>query len=369
MDTKMPQRVFFCCHWHVSPDHLPKYTHVDCDQLESLACENMSGKGHLTDVEQPCHNCASKHPSPNPVQPSSMDESDSKSDTGPAFDTLEQDWFSSKLMSATGHVMPVITGEEIMAALAREIERHAQNRALRELQSAHEKDHKRSNKKRKANEAGLEDMHFEGSPVEDTNIPGATVVELIAKDERAVPSRFNPAHYTLEEHTKSMTELKSEFAKDKIVQEARRQELEKQTMAELELAKLEHAKLKHQQQKLLLEAARLELALSQAEVRRAKDELLRTEAAVKAESVYPGSIRREASRVGALRQRTEQEKGSTEELAAEIAKCREGGNHRKGKTADLAAKMSMLNIETQRIVDSLRTQRYYSFTVEAVDWS
>jgi RNA polymerase-associated protein RTF1 len=90
-----------------------------------------------------------------------MDESDSESDAGAAFDDGDKYPIEGKFMNATDKAeimaMPEIKREELLAERAQEVERDRQNRALRQLLSAREAESKKLDKKRKASTADLED--------------------------------------------------------------------------------------------------------------------------------------------------------------------------------------------------------------------
>lgn len=88
-----------------------------------------------------------------------MDESDSDSDTSPAnmFDDAEKYPLEGKFMNEADKAeimgLPEIKREELLADRAQEVERYRQNKVLRQLLSAHNK----QDKKRKAGAADLEE--------------------------------------------------------------------------------------------------------------------------------------------------------------------------------------------------------------------
>lgn len=90
-----------------------------------------------------------------------MDESDSESDTGAAFDDGDKYPIEGKFKNSADQAeimaMPEIKREELLAERAQEVERDRQNRALRQLLSAREAESKKLDKKRKASAAELED--------------------------------------------------------------------------------------------------------------------------------------------------------------------------------------------------------------------
>lgn len=90
-----------------------------------------------------------------------MDESDSESDAGAAFDDGDKYPIEGKFMNAADKAeilaMPEIKREELLAERAQEVERDRQNRALRQLLSAREAESKKLDKKRKAGAADLDE--------------------------------------------------------------------------------------------------------------------------------------------------------------------------------------------------------------------
>ncbi len=110
-----------------------------------------------------------------------MDESDSESDAGPAFEDEGDKYpLEGKFMNAADkeHIMslPEINREELLADRAQEIERDRQNRALRQLLNAREADSKKQDKKRKAGAADLEE-HQRKTSRQRTKLGGGRVGE------------------------------------------------------------------------------------------------------------------------------------------------------------------------------------------------
>lgn len=90
-----------------------------------------------------------------------MDESDSDSDAGAAFDDGDRYPLEGKFVDQKDKTeilaLPEIKREELLAERAQEVERDRQNRALRQLLNAREANTKRHDKKRKAGAADLDD--------------------------------------------------------------------------------------------------------------------------------------------------------------------------------------------------------------------
>lgn len=127
-----------------------------------------------------CTSSSSGHSSPNSLQSAPMDESDSESDAGAAFDDGDKYPIEGKFMNAADKAeimaMPEIKREELLAERAQEVERDRQNRALRQLLSAREAESKKLDKKRKASTAELDENQRKTSR-QRTKIGGGKVGE------------------------------------------------------------------------------------------------------------------------------------------------------------------------------------------------
>lgn len=90
-----------------------------------------------------------------------MDESDSATDAAGMYDDGDTYPLEGKFMNSTDKAeimaMPEIKREELLAERAQEVERDRQNRALRQLLKTREADIKKSDKKRKATAADLDE--------------------------------------------------------------------------------------------------------------------------------------------------------------------------------------------------------------------
>jgi len=109
-----------------------------------------------------------------------MDESDSESDVGPAFDEGDKYPLEGRFMNASDKAeimaMPEIKREELLAERAQEVERDRQNRALRQFLNARDANSKKQDKKRKAGAADLEEHHRKTSR-QRTKLGGGKVGE------------------------------------------------------------------------------------------------------------------------------------------------------------------------------------------------
>lgn len=111
-----------------------------------------------------------------------MDESESDSDTSPAnmFDDGDRFPLEGKYMNHADkseiNAMPEIQREELLAERAQQVERDRQNRALRQLLNAREAVNKKSDKKRKAAAADLDEAQRKTSR-QRTKVGGGRVGE------------------------------------------------------------------------------------------------------------------------------------------------------------------------------------------------
>ncbi|CZR59892.1 related to Pol II transcription elongation factor [Phialocephala subalpina] len=123
---------------------------------------------------------SSGHSSPNSLQSAPMDESESESDAGAAFDDGDRYPLEGKFINSTDKAeilaMPEIKREELLAERAQEVERDRQNRALRQLLNAREAESKKLDKKRKASAAELEESQRKTSR-QRTKLGGGKVGE------------------------------------------------------------------------------------------------------------------------------------------------------------------------------------------------